>query len=451
MTDIDTIERGLEKIDTDLPGLKLLDAYYAGKQRLAAIGLALPPEMDALQVIVNWPRLAVDAIEERLDIEGFQLAGAAGADERLWDWWQANDMDFESGLAHLDALILGRSYVTVTTGESDDDPPIFTVESARSMTVSYDPATRRIAQGVRVFERDEAKQATGVVLYQPGRVARYRKSNGRWVLDDEDTFDLDIVPIVPIVNRARVGARDGTSEMCDVMALTDAACRTLTNLQAAQEFLAVPQRYVLGASQDDFVDRDGNKIPVWEAYIGRLWALGNSDAKVGQLNAADLRNFVEVINHYARLVASITGLPPHFLGFSSENPASADAIRSAEARLVKRAERRARAFGEAWERLMRLALRMVGDDDTAARRLETVWRDPSTPTYAARADAVTKQFAAGILPLEAAWEQMGYSPEYRRHLRTLAADDPATRYLEALQAQATPPDAEPLPTSEAAT
>ncbi|MFC7330811.1 phage portal protein [Marinactinospora rubrisoli] len=434
MTDLDTLNALLEKIDTQAPKLERLDRYYRGGQRLAAIGLALPPEMERLQTVINWPALAVDSLEERLDVEGFQLGGDTSADERLWDWWQANDLDEESSLAHLDALVLGRSYVTVSTGEAADDPPVITVESARTMAVNIDPATRRIAAAARVWERDETDQPSGAVLYLPGRNVYWRRLNGRWVVQSDDRFALDEVAVVPLVNRARLAHRHGVTEMRDVMALTDAACRSLTNLQAAQEMLAVPQRYVLGATQTDFQDPDGNPVPVWEAYIGRFLALGNQDARIGQLQGADLRNFTEVINHYARLVASVTGLPPHFLGLSTDNPASADAIRSSEARLVKRAERRARAFGEAWERVMRLALRVVGDDDAAARRMETVWRDPSTPTYAARADAVVKLYQAGLLPQEAAWEQMGWSPEYRRHLRSLSDTDPAVRFLELDQA-----------------
>lgn len=432
------MEALLGKISTQTTGLDRLDAYYQGKQRLAAIGLALPPEMDRLQTVINWPALAVDSLEERLDVEGFQLGGDVSADERLWDWWQANDLDEESSLAHLDALVFGRTYVTVSAGESSDDPPVITVESARAMAVNIDPATRKLASAARVFERDESGQPSGVVLYLPGENITYRKSNGRWS-GDSTRFALEEVAVVPLINRSRVSDRHGVTEMRDVMGLTDAACRSLTNLQAAQEMLAVPQRYVLGATKEDFVDAEGNPIPAWEAYIGRYLSLGNEQAKVGQLPGADLRNFTEVMNHYAKLVASVTGLPAHFLGQTTENPASADAIRSSEARLVKRAERRSRAFGEGWERVMRLALRFVGDGDVAARRLETVWRDPSTPTYAAKADAVVKLFQAGIIPQEAAWEQMGFSPEYRNHLRSLSSPDPAERYLEILQASGEQP------------
>lgn len=445
MTDQETLAALLDKIDTHLPRLERLDRYYQGKHRLEALGLALPPEMERLRTVINWPALAVDSLEERLDVEGFQLGGATSADERLWDWWQANDLDEESSLAHLDALVYGRAYVTVSRGASAGDPPVITVESPRTMAVTIDPATRAVAAAARVFERDEAQQPSGVVLYLPGRNVTYRRSNGVWRAAETARFALQETAVVPLVNRARLAHRHGVSEMRDVMGLADAACRSLTNLQGAQELLAMPQNIFFGVEKNDFVDQNGNPLPTWEAYLGRMKALANENAKAIQLPGADLRNFTEVINHYARLVASVTGLPPHFLGMSTDNPASADAIRSAEARLVKRAERRARALGEAWERVMRLALRFVGDDDTAARRLETVWRDPSTPTYAAKADAVVKLFQAGIIPQEAAWEQMGWSPEYRRHLRSLTSADPADRYLEILQTAGQEPAPVPAP------
>ncbi|WP_033323540.1 hypothetical protein [Streptomyces yerevanensis] len=58
--------------------------------------------------VVNWPALYVDVLEQRLDAEGY---GSTDADDRLWQWWQwwqANDLDDESQLTHLDALIAGH-------------------------------------------------------------------------------------------------------------------------------------------------------------------------------------------------------------------------------------------------------------------------------------------------------------------------------------------------------
>jgi hypothetical protein len=92
-------------------------AYYDSVRRPDAIGLAVPIEMRRLLAHVGYPRLYVDAVAERQEVEGFRLGGADEADSELWDWWQANDLDVEATLGHTDALIYGRAYLTVAAAD----------------------------------------------------------------------------------------------------------------------------------------------------------------------------------------------------------------------------------------------------------------------------------------------------------------------------------------------
>jgi hypothetical protein len=180
-------------------------------------------------------------------------------------------------------------------------------------------------------------------------------------------------------------------------------------------------------ARDDFADENGQPLGAMSSLAGRLWANESDTVKFGQFPEAQLSNFHDTINTLARLVSALTGLPPAFLGLATAQPPSADAIRASESRLVKRAERRQRAFGEAWERIMRLVL-LVRDGELApsARKLETVWRDAATPTFAQKADAVVKLHSAGLLPTEQAWEDLGYSVVQRNRMRNMQ-DDALTR------------------------
>ncbi len=194
--------------------------------------------------------------------------------------------------------------------------------------------------------------------------------------------------------------------------LADAANKIATDMMVAAEFHAMPRRWVVGMGPDDFKDSDGRQLSKWSQVAGRVWAAEDTEAKMGQFPEAQLSNFHQTIDTLAALVASIAGLPPHYLGKSSDNPASADAIRSAEARLVKRAERRQRAFGGSWEQVMRLAARIEsGTWDESLVRLETIWRDASTPTRAQAADAAVKLHAEGIVPTSQTREDLGYTQE----------------------------------------
>jgi hypothetical protein len=437
--DENNLIRGLgEQIENAQPALDRLNGYYEGSQRLEVLGLAVPPELRRFTTIVNWPRLVVDSLDERLDVEGFRYPDSEDADENLWRVWQANDLDEESQLSRLDALVYGRSFICVGSNEQDADTPLVTVESPGEVQVQRDARTRAVTAALRLYGVGDDGMAQNATLYLPDGSVWAERRDGRWVEVDRDEHRLGVVPVVPVVNRARTGRRAGVSEMNDVIGLTDAAARALTNAQVAAEALAVPQRGVLGASKGDFVDPDGTPLTVWEAYFGAVWALENPKAKTFQFDAAQLSNFETIVNVYARQVAGLTGLPPHYLGFSTDTPASADAIRSAESRLVKRCERKQGLWSGAYEQVMRLVVRLqTGRSDPQMSRLETLWRDPATPTRAQAADATVKLVQAGILPVEAAWEDLGYSAARRTRLRDLRAADASDPVLERVARQLT--------------
>ena len=435
---------------------RVLDAYYDGEQRLEQLGLAVPPELERFLTIVAWPGTYADAVEERIDLEGFRLPGMTEADDELWRIWQANGLDEESQLAHLDALVLGRSFIVVGSGDDtpdapsaedgdeDRDPavPLVTVESANEVNVELDPRTRRVNAAAKVYT-DRAGDGSAVrkaTLYLPNVTVWVERKNARWDEVDRDEHDLGVVPVVPIVNRQRLSRREGRSQFQRVIGLTDAAARALTNAQLATEIMAIPQRYVLGASKGDFVDKDGNQLTAWESYFGAIWALANKEAKVGSFSAADLSNFSNIVNHYAALVSGVTGLPMRFLGQSTTNPPSAEGIRADESRLIKTCERFHRGTGGSWELSMRIVRRIIdGDWNPDLTQLETLWRDPATPTRAQQADAAVKLVGAGILPVEAAWEDMGYSAARRTKLKALRdaerAADPVLEIARNLPAQ----------------
>jgi hypothetical protein len=291
--------------------LRLLDAYYEGAQRLEALGLAVPPELRKFVTIVNWPRICADAIEERLDLFGFRLPGSTEADSELWRVWQANGLDEESQLAHLDALVFGRSFVTVGANEDDDGTPLVTVESPLELAVERDPRTRAVTAALRLTG-GVATVATGTVagsapvyatLYLPDQTIWLTGTGtgSRWTEEDRDVHGLGVVPVVPLVNRGRLTQRNGVSEIADVLPLTDAAARALTNAQVATEVAAIPQRWVAGMSKGDFADANGNPLPAWQAYFGSIWSTEAADAKFGQFSAADLGNFTRIVDHYAQL------------------------------------------------------------------------------------------------------------------------------------------------------
>lgn len=454
------LKRLIQCHEHDLPELRLMDSYYEGTQPLSYLAPELQAELSdrMRQLIINWPQLVVDALDERLDIEGFRYADSETTENDLWSIWQANDLDEGSQQAHVDALALRRSYIIIGANEDDGETPIVTAESALDVFAERDPRTRDVVAAVKRWEEPAADATVGPTkmasLYLPTMRCTFEQVKGEWSEVDRDEHDLGQVLVVSLANRPRLRHMEGTSELRSVIPISDAACKIASDMMVSAEYHAMPRRWATGLSKDDFADENGQPLGAMSSLAGRMWVNENDAVKFGQFPEAQLSNFHETINQLARLVSSLTGLPPAFLGLATDQPPSADAIRASEARLVKRAERRQRAFGEAWERVMRLVLLVRdGSIDPRTRSLETVWRDPATPTFAQMADATVKLHTAGILPTEMAWERLGFSAVERDRMRHMQ-DDALTRMtamdLHQLSAAptATPeaqPDASPAP------
>jgi hypothetical protein len=429
----DTLQALIRLHDSQLDGLRKMDAYYEGEQPLSYMHPELVQQLEGQvrQVVINWPQMVVDAVEERLDIEGFRRPDHASGDDELWDIWQDNDLDAGSQRAHVEALSLGRSYVVVGAPDADGDAPVITDESALDMIASVDPRTREVSAAVRRWsDKDDQgppQVANMATLYLPNATIHYRRDGTDWSETGRDPHELGVVPVVPILNRSRRRKPYGVSELKLVTPLSDAACKIATDMMVGANFHALPRYYAAGVTEQDFTDDQGNPISVWKAVTGRIFATENEQAKLGTFPASDLSNFHKTLDALAQLVASLCGMPPHYLGFTTDNPASADAIRSSEARLVKRCERKQGMFDCGWEQVMRLAVRVLhGQWDEELTRLETAWRDPSTPTVAQVADAATKAYQAGIVPLRFTRRRLGFSDAEIAQMEEMDAQDAAS-------------------------
>lgn len=420
------IQRLINQHDRELPQLREFNAEY----ELRAARAYMHPELLAelgdriQQVVIAWPQLVVDSLEERLDVEGFRLP-KGDANDDLWRVWQENACDEQSQLGTVDALTMKRCYIAVGTNEEDAGTPLVTFESPLEVFAEIDPRTRRTRSAIRRYgnDGDGIRPAEKyLTLYEANRTS-YFDITREWKLLDRDEHEVGEPLIVPQINRARLADWCGRSELTPVLPLSHAANKLATDMMVAAEFIAVPLRGIFGVSPADFEDADGNKLTPMQVIMGKLLAIPDDEkvARQFEFASAQLSNFHDSINQLARLVASISGLPPHFLGLATDNPPSADAIRSAEARLVKRAERKQRAFGGSYEQAMRLVCRLRdGDWDPQWRRLETIWRDASTPTVAQTADAAVKKHAEGIVTTRQTREDLGYTDA---QIQRMEADD----------------------------
>ncbi|MGP5524648.1 hypothetical protein ACTXM3_15390, partial [Glutamicibacter arilaitensis] len=157
--------------------------------------------------------------------------------------------------------------------------------------------------------------------------------------------------------------------------------------------------------EEHFTDKDGNPLDIWKMITGSIWALPDVwdddegklvRPKLEQLQQASMQPHNDMFKGVALRVASETSLPIGYLGVQENQPASADAIRAAEADMISLIEHQIEiSYKLSSLNLARKALAVLHDglpDSMLAdlRGLSVRFLDPGTPTVAARSDAALK-------------------------------------------------------------
>jgi hypothetical protein len=419
------LHRYSQALDCRIAGIEITDAYYDGNY-------PLPPLVQEAKVTrayktlmalcdANWPKLIVDSVEERLEVQGIRFSNDE-ADDDAWEIWQENGLDAESSMIHQAALTNGRAFALVWGDGSDDPKPRITYEHASTCIVEYsrDTARKRVG-GLRRWREGKQWFAN---LYLPDAVYKFQATGdedrvpteaNKWVRREvrDETWPLPNtlgeVPLVEFaVNRSlrpsAYGMARGEFEpnlrhidrihykiFCGLIALT---------------WSGFPLRYVIGDPILYATDNEGNEdrtkpIPPFDAVASAVAQFENPGVTVGQLPEATIDNYSPEMD--IKHLAALTKTPAHYLLGEMVN-LSADAIRAGEAGLVSKVRRHQRPLGESHEDVTRLAFKVKDPNDPRGgdQSAQIIWKDPESRSLAERADAATK-LAAINMP----WQTIG--------------------------------------------
>ncbi len=378
----------------------------------------------------NYVGLVTDSVLERLEITGFRAgkddSGAPGTpknDAATWAVWQANSLDSDADLVHLNALVTGEGYVMVGPNADDTTSPLITSEDPGLVHCAWDPIRRRIAlAAIRVYD-DITTGCFCAQLYTPKGITTLqgpksgdgsltswteRQQAGAWTVmpDGEQDNPYGVVPIVRFLNRPKRNGYFGKGEFEDVIDIQDRMNSTILDRMVISKLQAYRQRWATGVS---LKDEDGNDVEPFIPGVDLLWHVEDDQAKFGDFAESDISKILAAINDDIKDLAAITRTPPHYLLGEIVN-ASGDALAAAETGLVAKAKKRQRDFGESWEQVMRLAAKVAGGDNTVAEDAEVVWKDPENHSIAELADAAVKKDTAGV-PWRQNMVDLGYTDQ----------------------------------------
>ena len=307
--------------------------YYEMKNNTLDFQISTPPELRWFMGTLGWCGRAVDSMADRLVFRKFK--NDIYSFNEIYD---QNNKDVLIDSAILAALISSCSFIYITT---EDDEVKMRVIDGRHATGIIDSVTNMLKEGYAVLEFDEFDNPITEAYFVPGMTYLYDK-DGNLTAQVPNTAPYPL--LVPVINRPDATRPFGHSRISRAcMSLVDTAIRTVKRSEIAAEFFSYPQKYVLGMSADS---EEMNK---WQATMSAMLRIDKDvdgdRPVVGQFQSQSMTPHTEMLRAIAGLFAGETGLTLDDLGFPSQNPSSAEAIKASHETLRLAARKAQRDFG----------------------------------------------------------------------------------------------------------
>jgi len=417
----------------------LLDSYYRGQPPLPSDPKRLTRKFRELHEMSrsNWCGLIVDVVSERLKIGSIRSSANAVQDKQAWQWWQANNMDGVSPQIHVAALKYGLAYVSVWPARAGETAPRIVGEPPTGCIVRYDADTGKPLAALRIWQ-DNVRNCVNADLTMPGyqfhlttndtnlvdlaspliavnsRVITVDVSDVAWqfrmdeVTPPVERNPMGVVPYVAMLTQPDL-LGGFASEIDGLTSIQDRINKTNFDRLMAQSFASFPRAWITGV--DVPTDANGKPKEPVDAAVDRLWTFTHPDTKVGQLDAAELKGYLEANTADVQALATQSRTPPSYLMAGMGIFPSGESVRATEFGLTRKVESRQQSYGDAWSNVLRLCGAAAGSKRHAKDlNLNVVWEDVEARSESEQVDALIKMGTLGV-PWPALWQKWGASPE----------------------------------------
>ena len=307
--------------------------YYHMKNGLTDMGKMIPPSYNWMRPVLGWCAKAVDTLADRIVFDSFE-------DNTFYvnEIFDNNNRDVFFDSAILSALVSSCCFVYISADETGY--PRLQVIDGSNATGIIDPITNMLREGYAVLDRDNNFNPTIEAYFTAEQTEIYRRGYDVEIYDNPAPYPL-LVPIIYRPDAVRPFGHSRISRAC--MELVQEAMRTLRRSEVSAEFYSFPQKYILGLSDD------AEKMDKWGATMSSLLTITKDDdggnPTVGQFQQQSMSPYSEQLKSIASLFAGETGLTLDDLGFATENPSSAEAIKAGHENLRLTARKAQRTFG----------------------------------------------------------------------------------------------------------
>ena len=305
--------------------------HYEMKNLVIDVGISTPPDLRMWMGTLGWCSKAVDSMADRLVFREFE-------DDNLGmgDIFMMNNQDVLIDSAILGALISSCDFIYIS--KDGDEVKLQTIDGSNATGI-MDPNTMMLTEGYAVLERNEWNMPVTEAHFMREATVIYRNNRLVEVYHNPAPYPL----LVPMVNRPDAKRPFGHSRISRAcMDIVSAAIRTAKRSEIAAEFYSYPQKYATGLSED------AERMDKWKAAMSTMIVFEKDEdgdkPTLGQFQQASMSPHSEQMRMWAGLFAGETGLTLDDLGFPSQNPSSAEAIKSSHETLRLMARKAQRDF-----------------------------------------------------------------------------------------------------------
>lgn len=310
--------------------------YYEMKNRTIDFGISTPPDLQQLNAVLGWCAKSVDSLADRLQFREFR-----NDNFDLTNIFQMNNPDVLFDSAILGALISSCDFIYISADESGF--PRLQVIDGGNATGIVDPITGMLTEGFAVLERDDNGNELTSAYFEPGKTTIYSGGKIETAIANNVAYPL-LVPVVYRPDAVRPFGHSRISRAC--MSIVGSALRTIKRSEISAEFYSYPQKYVTGLSEDAEV------MDKWKATMSSMITFTKDEdgdhPTIGQFSQQSMDPYISQLRMFASLFAGETGLTLDDLGFVTDNPSSAEAIKASHENLRLTARKAQRTFGSAF-------------------------------------------------------------------------------------------------------
>ncbi|MFI5840555.1 phage portal protein [Catenuloplanes sp. NPDC051500] len=417
----------LATLHKDRDRLQRIDDYVQGEHDDPYMPISSDAEYRLLaeRSVSNWMPLLLNTPAQAMYVDSVRRADkqlAVGEQLSEWRHWQRSGLDARQLAIHKGALKFGHSFTLTEAVRKGRKRLVKTkgLSAMRTAALFEDAAndqTPIVAITVTAWPRDD----------KPGKARMFDET-----YEYEVTFgslgDADSVKVLtktkhgasecPVTRFAAAVDLEGRTVgvIEPMIALQNRINQTVFDLLLAQSYQSSQVRYATGMAPpvkrdpetgEVELDSAGNPIPLPINHNARRFLFAEDpDVKFGSLEATPLEGLIASIDMSIRHLAAISQTPPHHLLGQIAN-LSAEALEAAETALLRKVQEFRNSFGEAWERVFRLAAELEGDaDGVDAYSCEVLWRDMEMKSLAQSADGLGKLSAQLGIPARGLWPRV---------------------------------------------